>query len=131
MIPSSVIGAITYSLTSEIPDIVFGEKVRFYNGYSHKITLFIWNVQHLYFERCYDHKLTPDIFCNVRCLTVDYFPFDSSCFPTEGILKLVLCNISQVTGNNQLPKSISSLSLIKVKLDPKFKYPESLCHMTK
>lgn len=168
------------NIVHPVPDIFFGEKVRFFNGYSHKISPFSYglqvremvfgqvdfavtkdimpsiSVQHLYFERGYNHKLTPDIFCNVRCLTVNGikshifnktslpksncsireltlknldFPFDSSFFPTDGIHKLVLCNVSQVIGNDQLPKSIFSLSLIKVKLDPKFKYPESLSHL--
>ncbi|KAM9990794.1 hypothetical protein ACTFIY_006820 [Dictyostelium cf. discoideum] len=168
------------NIVHPVPDIFFGEKVRFFNGYSHKISPFSYglqvremvfgqvkfavtkdimpsmNIQDLYFEIGYDHKLTPDIFCNVKCLTLDGiksnvfnktslpksncsireltlknsdFPFDSSFFPTDGIHKLILCNITQVIGNDQLPKSLFSLSLIKVKLDPKIRIPESLSHL--
>ncbi|KAN0040013.1 hypothetical protein ACTA71_011895 [Dictyostelium dimigraforme] len=112
-------------------------------------------VEHLKFESGYDHHLTPDIFENVWSLTLDGIksnvfkknslpksnccitsmflrnldlPFDLNFFPLGVITKMVLSNVSQKIGTNQLPKSLTSLSLINVKIDPNIKFP-NLCYL--
>ncbi|KAM9965335.1 hypothetical protein ACTFIW_005151 [Dictyostelium discoideum] len=115
-----------------------------------------WGVSELSIENGYDFKLTPDLFENVRALKlIDIkstvftkhslpksncfiskvslislqIPFDLSFFPTDIINTMLIHNVSQVIGTNQLPKSLTSLSLIKVKLDPKIIIPQSVMHL--
>ncbi|KAN0012261.1 hypothetical protein ACTFIU_007559 [Dictyostelium citrinum] len=168
------------NIVHPVPDVFFGTKARFYNGYSHRIlpscyALYMhelvfgevkypvtkeimpsMGVQDLTFERGYEHELTPDLFDHVRSLTLNCiksnvfnknslpksncsitelylrnleFHFDSNFFPTDIIQKMVLFNVSQVIGDSQLPKSLTSLTLINVKLDPKIKIPQSVSHL--
>ncbi|KAN0003324.1 hypothetical protein ACTFIZ_009477 [Dictyostelium cf. discoideum] len=132
-----VLGNVKYPITKDILPSPFG-------------------VGELTIEKGYDFKLTPDLFENVRSLKLFdvkstvftkkslpksncvlgqvslrclEFPFDLSFFPTDIISKMILFNCSQVIGTNQLPKSLSSLSLINCKIDPKIIIPESVTHL--
>ncbi|KAM9980928.1 hypothetical protein ACTFIY_003239 [Dictyostelium cf. discoideum] len=121
-----------------------------------KDTIPPWGVGELSIDKGYDFKLTPDLFQTVRALKlIDIkstvftkyslpksnctigkvslvsleIPFDLSFFPTDIIHTMIIHNVSQVIGTNQLPKSLTSLSLIKVKLDPKIIIPQSVSHL--
>ncbi|KAN0044641.1 hypothetical protein ACTA71_006160 [Dictyostelium dimigraforme] len=127
------------NVVQQVSEKLFLTKVDLINGYPHKIipisnTESIYDLEfgnikypvtkeiipskgrnYLTFKKGYQFKLTPDLFENVKSLET---PFDISYFPINSIERMVLFDVSQVISANQLPRSLSSLTLIDIKVDP-------------